>query len=419
MPPFTSRDFALNVVKTLQQAGYQALWAGGCVRDQLMGLEPSDYDVATNALPNQIRDIFGKRRTLSIGASFGVITVLGPTSAGQIEVATFRSDGVYSDGRHPDTVTFSDALEDARRRDFTINGLFFNPTDEQVIDYVEGRRDIERRLVRAIGDPRQRFAEDKLRMLRAVRFAATFDFDIEANTLQAIQQRNREIHVVSKERIGAELRKILTLSRRASAFRWLHTSRLFSQLIPTPEPQDSENQPEPDVLARCEAALQRLPEEIDHCATLACLLWFYIDDGAHCKSICRNFKWSNKEVEKTVWVFTHFPQLIDADRVLWSRVQPLLVAPWSLDALSVGEAIESVGARRFQGIEFCRNKLQLDHSELDPPPLLVGEDLIALQLPLGPAFGKILEKIRQAQLDDQIGTKDEALELARQMIGEI
>src|SRR6185369_6621765 len=191
---------AVDVVRCLRGAGHQSLWAGGCVRDQLMEQLPKDYDVATDAVPQQVREVFGKRRTLEIGAAFGVVTVLGPKGAGQIDVATFRRDASYSDGRHPDAVTFSDAEHDAQRRDFTINGLFFDPLAEQVIDYVGGQRDIEQRVIRAIGDPLARIAEDKLRMLRAVRFAARFDFAIDSDTLAAIRQQARELVIVSAER---------------------------------------------------------------------------------------------------------------------------------------------------------------------------------------------------------------------------
>ena len=185
-----SRDFAIEVVKTLQAAEHEALWAGGCVRDQLLGRTPKDYDVATSASPEQVRDVFGKRRTLPIGASFGVITVLGPKGSGvdPIEVATFRRDGGYSDGRRPDAVEFTDAKEDALRRDFTINGMFFDPVESKVIDYVGGKEDLAARVVRAIGDPSERINEDKLRMLRAVRFASTFGFELESATLAAVQQ---------------------------------------------------------------------------------------------------------------------------------------------------------------------------------------------------------------------------------------
>src|SRR6187431_2793035 len=170
--PKLAREFAVEVVRRLREAGLQALWAGGCVRDQLMGQLPKDYDVATDAAPERVREIFGQRRTLAIGAAFGVITVLGPKGAGQIDVATFRRDAAYSDGRHPDAVTFTDAEHDAQRRDFTINGVFYDPLEDRVIDYVGGQEDLTRRVIRAIGDPLARIAEDKLRMLRAVRFAA-------------------------------------------------------------------------------------------------------------------------------------------------------------------------------------------------------------------------------------------------------
>ncbi|MFN5709429.1 MAG: CCA tRNA nucleotidyltransferase, partial [Planctomycetota bacterium] len=175
----TPREFAVQIVQRLQQAGFEAVWAGGCVRDMLLGLKPKDYDVATSALPEQIRDLFGHRQTLAIGASFGVITVLGPKSAGQVEVATFRQDAEYSDGRRPDSVHFSTAERDAQRRDFTINGMFYDPVQDVVLDFVEGRRDIDERVIRAIGNPEERIAEDKLRMLRAVRFAATYQFHLD------------------------------------------------------------------------------------------------------------------------------------------------------------------------------------------------------------------------------------------------
>ena len=180
-----SREFAILVVQQLTNAGYQALWAGGCVRDQLMGIPPKDYDVATNATPDQIREVFGKRRTLPIGAAFGVITVLGPKQADPIEVATFRRDTGYSDGRRPDGVEFTDAKEDALRRDFTINGMFYDPLKEQVVDYVGGKDDLKAKRIRAIGVPQERIEEDKLRMLRGVRFAAKFGFEIESDTLAA------------------------------------------------------------------------------------------------------------------------------------------------------------------------------------------------------------------------------------------
>ena len=182
MPPVTTdacRDFALNVVERLAAAGFTAFWAGGWVRDQLLGRQPKDFDVATNATPGEVRTLFGRNRTLAIGQSFGVITVLGRRDISPVEVATFREDVSYSDGRRPDAIQFSHARQDAFRRDFTINGLFFDPLNDKVVDFVEGQRDITNKVLRAIGEAEKRFDEDKLRMLRAIRFAADFEFEIE------------------------------------------------------------------------------------------------------------------------------------------------------------------------------------------------------------------------------------------------
>jgi len=228
----TPRDRAIQIVKQLQAAGHSALWAGGCVRDALLKKEPKDYDVATSATPDQVQQLFGHKSTLAIGKSFGVITVLGPKSAGPIEVATFRRDGGYSDGRRPDSVEFTDAREDALRRDFTVNGMFFDPIEEQVIDYVGGKDDLIAKQIRAIGDPDARIEEDKLRMLRAVRFATTYDFAIEENTLKAIQKQASQISAVSPERIGVELRKMLGHANKASAFLLLVETNLWPEISP-------------------------------------------------------------------------------------------------------------------------------------------------------------------------------------------
>jgi poly(A) polymerase len=210
--PQQARDFAVDVVKKLREADFCALWAGGCVRDQLLGRRPKDYDVATDATPDQIRSVFGHRRTLAIGQVFGVITVLGTKRTGQIEVATFRRDATYSDGRHPDQVTFCDAREDALRRDFTINGLFYDPIEDRIIDYVGGQEDLKRRLVRAIGDPAARLAEDKLRMLRAVRIAADFAFDLDPETCSGDfgRQRRADCHGIAQDADGRTSRPCCT-----------------------------------------------------------------------------------------------------------------------------------------------------------------------------------------------------------------
>ena len=212
----TERDFAIDVVKRLRDAGFQALWAGGCVRDYLLGLAPKDYDVATDARPEQVQALF--RWTIAVGMSFGVVQVLGPRGPSgvlKVEVATFRSDGDYSDGRHPDNVVFASAREDALRRDFTINGMFYDPVAEQVIDYIGGQEDLQARRLRAIGDPMARFREDKLRLLRAIRFATRFDLTLDPTTAAAIGSLALQIRQVSAERIADELRKLLVYPRRA------------------------------------------------------------------------------------------------------------------------------------------------------------------------------------------------------------
>ena len=194
----TEREFAVDVVKRLRAAGYESLWAGGCVRDELLGLTPKDYDVATNARPEEVRRLF--RRTVAVGMSFGVVEVLGPRSLSeplQVQVATFRSDVSYSDGRHPDAVVFASAREDALRRDFTINGMFFDPIENRLIDYVGGQEDLRNRVLRAIGDPATRFAEDKLRMLCAVRFTTCFDLHVHPATAEAVKLMAEQITVVS------------------------------------------------------------------------------------------------------------------------------------------------------------------------------------------------------------------------------
>jgi len=224
----TERDFDIEVVSRLRAAGYQALWAGGCVRDELLGLVPKDYDVATDARPEDVRRLFP--RTVAFGMSFGVVEVLGPrtgsrdkTGGPTVQVATFRSDVSYSDGRHPDAVVFSSAREDALRRDFTINGMFFDPLENRLVDYVGGQEDLRARLLRAIGDPTQRFAEDRLRMLRGVRIATRFDLTIEPATAAAIQRMAAQISAgVSAERIAEELRQLLVSPQRQRGVNLLH-----------------------------------------------------------------------------------------------------------------------------------------------------------------------------------------------------
>ena len=229
-----AREFAVEIVRKLRAAGHTALLAGGCVRDLLLGREPKDFDVATTARPEQVRDLFGHRRTLAVGASFGVIVVVPPrgSEAGQVEVATFRTEGPYQDGRRPESVAFCTPEEDAQRRDFTINGMFYDPVEARVLDFVGGEADLAARVLRAIGDPHARMREDKLRMLRAVRFAATLDFMLDEVTAAAVREMAHEIVVVSHERIAQELRRMLVDTHRRRAVELCDSVGLLSVILP-------------------------------------------------------------------------------------------------------------------------------------------------------------------------------------------
>ncbi len=440
--PDKQRDLALHVLERLREAGYQALWAGGCVRDQLLGRVPNDYDVATNATPPEIRTVFGRRRTLEIGAAFGVVAVLGSKHAGMVEVTTFRRDATYSDGRHPDAVVFSTAEEDAQRRDFTINGLFYDPLEERVIDYVEGLADLERRVVRAIGDPRARFGEDKLRMVRAVRIAAGFDFALDADTAAAIEEMAETIQVVSPERVAQEMRKMLVNSRRAAAVDLLHRTRLLGALLPEllalAPPRDEGlpgaaaalwlhtarvltalGEPEfPLALAALFHALDEMSRDDNskHSAKQSLAL-------ATAVTICDRWKLSNKERDRVCWLLQHRRCLSGAAQQRWSELQPLLVSPGAHDLIALHEAEGRAGdssetSRAAADAAFCRAQLARPAAELDPPPILGGHDLIAHGVPKGNIYKVLLDRVRAAQLDGEVRTRDEALSLVDRLLRE-
>jgi tRNA nucleotidyltransferase/poly(A) polymerase len=413
--PTAAREFAVEVVRKLRDAGHQALWAGGCVRDQLLGIRPKDYDVATSARPEQVRDLFGHRRSLPIGAAFGVITVLGPKPAGQIEVATFRRDAGYSDGRHPDSVTFSDAREDAQRRDFTINGLFFDPVAEQVIDYVGGQDDLQTGVIRAIGVPRDRITEDKLRMLRAVRFAAKFGFAIEANTLTAVQEQSNELVIVSAERIAEELRKMLTLDRRRLAVELLGQAQLLEIVLPeargvhTVAWQQALEMLEritpsfPQGLAMLLRPLAETPE------TLAQLV----------DRVCRRLKLSVEELTQVQRLLREEPLLRRASYFTWPQLQRLLATPGVEAVLDFAAAVSAVLDASPAELDLCNRMLELPPALMNPAALINGEDLKLLGLSPGPHFRIILEQVRDAQLEGLINSPQHALELARKLAREL
>ena len=410
-----SREFAVEVVKTLQAAGHSALWAGGCVRDQLLNRTPKDYDVATSADPQQVRSVFGKHRTLPIGASFGVITVLGPKGSGvdPIEVATFRRDGGYSDGRRPDAVEFTDAKEDALRRDFTINGMFFDPVESEVIDYVGVKEDLAARVVRAIGDPSERIEEDKLRMLRAVRFASTLEFELESATLEAVQRYASQISVVSGERIGAEMRRMLAGANPALAMELLKQSKLLPEILPRTELLIENSESWNSILR----GLEKLEGSNFSTAAAIALQPIIAEQGIG--DIAQRWKLSNQEKKSIDWIVNNWQTLVSADQKKWSEVQPKLLSPDAVGALTVGSAIARAcspeNSKMLAGIEFSRQRLAWPLERLDPKPLLDGAELIAMGIERGPKFKQILDKVRRAQLDGEIETVAQAKELAKEL----
>lgn len=410
--PAAARAFALVVVERLRQAGHEALWAGGCVRDELLGRTPADYDVATSALPDEVRGVFGRRQTIAVGAAFGVITVLGPRPAGQVEVATFRTDAAYTDGRHPAGVTFTNAREDALRRDFTINGLFLDPLTGVVHDHVGGRDDLAAGIVRAIGSPTLRFGEDHLRMLRAVRFAAFFGFALERETAAAIGRMAHLVTSVSAERIAAELRAMMSRPGRRRALELLAETGLARQVLP--EVADGGGDGTWDESARIVEAL----DEPDLPTALAILA--HDRPAAVVESVTDRLRLSNHERRTAIWLHSGTAVLTAAaapppQTRPWSAVQPWLAyaaAPALADLL---RAAAACGRGSAEAAAWVTARLRLPRNELDPPPLVSGTDLLAAGVPAGPPVGRALERIRGWQLDGLVRDRGEALaRLARE-----
>jgi tRNA nucleotidyltransferase/poly(A) polymerase len=376
-----------------------------------MGNAPKDYDVATDARPEEVRALFGKSQTLAIGQSFGVISVLGPPGAGQIDVATFRQDDAYSDGRHPDSVRFSTAELDAQRRDFTINGLFYDPLAERVLDYVGGQADLRAKVLRAIGDPTQRIAEDRLRMLRAVRFAARFQFAIEPATLAAIQASASLIVQVSGERIANELRLMLGHPTRSSAFAGLRQSGLLAVLLPERTHGPFGKTEALDAVAH---ALRRL-ESRSFESALAVILAGLPEAERLIEAVGQRWRLANSESSAVTWIVGHLELIRTAQRQPWPRVQRALIHEWSGTAVSVADALDLSNELR-AGVEFCRSRLAWPREQLDPAPLIDGHDLQSFGVTPGPIFREILETVRDRQLDGDVATREQAMSLARSLI---
>jgi len=411
--PVQSREFARAVVDRLRGAGHQALWAGGCVRDELLGRTPADYDVATSARPDEVRDLFGRSRTLAVGAAFGVITVIGPRGSGQVEVTTFRTDAEYTDGRHPAGVAFSTPEGDATRRDFTINGLFLDPQTGEVHDHVGGRADLAAGIVRAIGVPAMRFGEDHLRMLRAVRFAAGFGFVLEGQTRAAIERLGDRVALVSPERIATELRTMLSRPGRGRALELLAETGLAAVVFP-------------------ELAIPRQPGLVSAAWRQAALVVDAVDEPGlpsglaiiaegkkeAVAAIAARLRLSNREAASAAWLREAIDALAATDgggtllsERPWSTVQPWLAhrdAPTLADILRARATVGGCEGRPACDAAWVTDQLGRPRVELDPPPLLTGNDLIRAGVAPGPELGATLARLRVLQLDGVVATASAA-----------
>ena len=412
------REFAVEVVRLLRDSGFTALWAGGCVRDHLLGKTPKDYDIATDATPKQVRKVFAKRHTADVGASFGVIMVVGPHGAGEVEVATFRSDGSYSDGRRPDSVTFSSPEEDAQRRDFTINGMFFDPLEHKVLDFVGGERDLSQGYVRAIGDPHARMRGDKLRMLRAIRFTASLEFGLARATKAAVTEMASEIHVVSAERIAAELRRMLTDQHRHIAVALADEVGLLREILPEVVMHDSDGaqlkaesqKPKAVIATTSEVGPQLSALRLLQHPSFELAFAMLLRGVSNVESICRRLKLSNDELERTAWLVRQQDALREPDKLRLAQLKRLLAHPFRDDLLALTRATLLAEQADLHPVLFCERFLEVTPSEvLNPTPLVTGNDLIALGLKPGPLFKQLLEQARDAQLEGELTSHDQAL----------
>jgi poly(A) polymerase len=421
--PAAARSFAADVVFRLQNAGFTAFWAGGCVRDDLLGRTPVDYDVATSARPDEVREVFGRRRTLAVGAAFGVITVLGPREAGQVEVATFRTDEAYTDGRHPAGVVFSTPEFDAQRRDFTINGLFLDPATGDVHDYVGGRADLAAGIVRAIGVPAMRFGEDHLRMLRAVRFAAAFGFALDPATRAAIEAMRHLVTSVSAERIAAELRAMTTRPGRRRALELLDETGLAREVLPEVAPPAG---PGSEAAAARWATAARVIEALDEPELGTALAALFEEAGAgQLRHAASRLRLSNRDTKLAAWLLEGVVGLspaegepaeaLTAPAALhpaarpWSQVQPWLAHSDAFLLADLLRARADHGRGSRETAAWVTTQLARPRGELAPPPLLTGRDLMAAGVPEGKAVGKLLAELRAKQLDGEITSREAAL----------
>lgn len=428
---------AYEIAKKLQENGHLVYFAGGCVRDFLRGEIPKDYDIATTASPDEIERLFPK--TLPVGKQFGVVLVI--REGRHFEVATFRQEGPYRDGRHPSEVTFTTPEKDARRRDFTVNGLFYDPFGQKVIDYVDGREDIGHCIIRAIGDPESRFEEDKLRLLRAVRFAANLNFAIEPSTWSSLRRLVPKIHQVSTERIRDELIKTFTRQGAGRGLELLSASGLLREVLPEVEnmkgvEQPPEFHPEGDVFIHTRMLLEKL-ENPSAVLAFAALLHdvgkpptFQIRDdrirfyehshvGAEmAENILRRLRFSNEEIEAVVTCVNNHMKFANVKEMREGKLKRFM----STSTFPVEMVLHRIDCESSHGIldnyYFLQRKLEeFREDELRPKPLLNGDDLQQLGMKPGPAMKPILEEAYELQLENRFRTKDEVILWVRTRLG--
>jgi len=432
------RELANSVCDTLQRHGHQAFLVGGCVRDILLHRHPADYDVATNATPAEVLQLFPEG--LDVGAQFGVVLVRQDSL--KVEVATFRSDVGYSDGRHPDQVVYSQtAEEDVQRRDFTINGLLMRHDTGEILDFVGGRADLTAGIIRAIGEPSRRFAEDKLRMLRAVRFAARFGYSIEPKTFAAIREHANEIEVVSAERIREELTKLLTEGAARRGFELLDEFGLLSQLLPEIAamkgvPQPPQFHPEGDVWIHTLLMLEGLPAGATPTLAWGVLLHDigkpptfrpasetgdrirfdgHVDVGVRmADDLCRRLRFSNDETDQMKALVANHMKFKDVGQMRQSTLKRFVRLPQFDEHLELHRLDCQSSHGKLEAYDAVRTFLaQTPPAEVRPPRLLSGDDLKNLGYTPGPEFQKILSTLEDAQLEEAVQTRDQALEFVR------
>jgi poly(A) polymerase len=440
------RQLAEHVCRTLREAGHQAYLIGGCVRDILLGREPSDYDVSTDATPDRVQELFP--RSLAVGAKFGVIVVMeepgaeNPPARGaaQVEVATFRSDVGYSDGRHPDHVVYAKTpQEDVLRRDFTINALLLDPETNVVLDFVGGRDDLRAGIIRAIGRPEERFGEDKLRMIRAVRFAARFRYVIHADTFNAIAKLAPEINQVSAERLRDELTKLLTEGAALRSFELLDETRLLPAVLPEVArmkgvEQPPQFHPEGDVWIHTLMMLEGLPAGCSLTLAWGVLLHDvgkpptftppsgpegrirfdqHVEVGMQmAREICRRLRFSNEDTEQIVALVANHLRFKDVPQMKVSTLKRFVRLDRFEEHLALHHLDCSSSHRNLENYDFVRRFLaETPPEEVRPPRLLTGNDLKTLGFTPGPSFKEMLEAIEESQLSGKIRTREEALQL--------